>query len=99
MAKTEEQEKGNYEIFERAKTKKYKNDSENKIPEKEDIIETETRWEKAWTQEEWLERIREKQEILDKEEEERNKRIELSRKLKQGWELLRICKELMETEG
>ena len=46
-----------------------------------------------------MKRIKEKQEILDKEEEERTNRIELSKKLKQGWELLRICKELMETEG
>ena len=97
LAEKEAQNTKNYEIFENAKRKKQELDIEH--TNNDQLPETETRWEKAWTQEEWLKRIKERQEALDKEEEERTKRIELSKKLQKGWEMIRICKELMETEG
>ena len=99
MEKAEEKETGTYEIFELSRRKKHKTENRDKEVEAVEVEETETRWEKAWTQEEWNKRIKEQQDQLDKEEEERNKRITLSKRLQQGWELLRVCKEIMETEG
>ena len=46
-----------------------------------------------------LKRIKEIQEEMEREELERKKRIEQSKRLQQGWELLRVCKDLMEMNG
>ena len=67
---------------------------EIKTQNKEKEEETESRWEKEWTEEEWLKRIDEKQKELEEAEAQRARR-----KLQQGWELMRLCKEMMEMNG
>ena len=83
-----------YEIFTNVKRRKTEKETKN-----QQTGEEESKWEKAWTQEEWLERIKEKQKELEKEEMDRLKRIEQSKRLQQGWELMRLCKEMMEVDG
>ena len=77
QTREDDQETGNYKIFDNTKTKKPKNKN---YTEKDYIIDKvpepkpETRWEKAWTQEEWTERIRKKNKHREKEEMERTGR-------------------------
>ena len=80
-------------------TKKRKIIEETETQNKEKEEETESRWEKGWTQEEWLERINEKQKEMEEAEAQIIKRIEQSRKLQQGWEMMRLCKEMMKLNG
>ena len=49
--------------------------------------------------EEWAKRVAEIEENMRREEEERNQRQEKARRLKQSYDLLRMCKEMMEKEG
>ena len=48
---------------------------------------------------EWEERLRLREESIQKEEEERKRLITKAEKLRKSWELLRVCREMIETEG
>ena len=49
--------------------------------------------------EEWKERLREREIWMQEEETRRVERIEKARKLQRGWELMRMCKEMIEENG
>ena len=44
----------------------------------------------------WEEILKERQEILRKEEMERNTRIDKSKQLRGTWEIMRVCKDFLE---
>ena len=52
-----------------------------------------------WTQEEWDRKLQKRQERLDEEEKERAGKIRKANRLEKGWELLNLCREIMEEEG
>ena len=67
---------------------------------KQEIEEIEeTRWEKAWTEEEWKEKIKEMEKNIKEEEILRKKRIDEARRKEKTWELLRLCRRTIEEEG
>ena len=49
--------------------------------------------------EEWNKRLKEREEQITKEETERKERLEKAKRLQKGWELMRICKEIIEENG
>ena len=65
----------------------------------EEEKEEETRWEKAWTQEEWDAKIKQREDEIMWEEKSRQERITKQKRLERSWDLLKLCKEMMREEG
>ena len=100
--KEQEQEK-TFPIFnkkESSKTnKKRKVEKDESTENKEQAGEERIPIDKKWTQEEWTERIKRRQERMDMEEKERTAKIEKAKRMEKSWELLRLCKEMMKRDG
>ena len=85
------------ETEQRIKEQLYK-DRETRTPKKirittketpeEEGEDSESRWERAWTQEEWDNKLKEREERIRKEEEQRQRKMREAKRKEKGWELL-----------
>ena len=84
-----------YQIFNTTKKKKIEK-NEDKMTDRE---EEEVPLDKKWTKEEWDEKLRRRQARIDKEEIERLEKIEKAKRMEKGWDLIKLCKKMMQEEG
>ena len=98
-ATEEEQKKEQNEVHEIFKTKKRKQETDTTPRTDMQEEAEETRWERAWTQEEWDQKLKTWEENIREEERIRSERIAKQKKLERSWDLLRLCKEVMREEG
>ena len=91
-----------YEIFRNTKHQKREDkEFEECLNQKEMEEKAEAEPEKSEDElkKEWEERVAEMEERMRREEEEREQRQKKARKIQQSYDLLRMCKEMMEKEG